>query len=306
MSIIRKVGKAFRGSVGSNKILKSIENQFVKHHENTIDQAPIFIIGLPRSGSTLLYQLMVNRFKLGYISNLASVFYKCPVFISSFAKTKIIKYHNFNLTSDYGLIRGVWAPSEAASVFENWFDNNEIQLERKLEFVRNSCLQLSNIYKAPLVFKNLSNNYRLHEINSAFPNALFVFIERNPAYIIQSILIAKQKNNISIDSLQMINNSYDIVDNVVESTMKTRQDIHSFFKENKVNKLIINYEELCNNTMSILDKISISFEQASGNALLIKRDLRFNIKTSNIKKLSEKEFSKIKNEINKYSNEIHI
>ena len=42
---------------------KKIENSLLREHVELI-YAPIFIIGSPRSGSTLLYQLMARHFKV--------------------------------------------------------------------------------------------------------------------------------------------------------------------------------------------------------------------------------------------------
>ena len=40
--------------------------------------APINIVGVPRSGTTLISQLLVSRFDLGFVSNLMARFYRVP------------------------------------------------------------------------------------------------------------------------------------------------------------------------------------------------------------------------------------
>ncbi|NIU01843.1 MAG: hypothetical protein GWN01_13315, partial [Nitrosopumilaceae archaeon] len=40
---------------------------------------PVFILGPPRSGTTLLYQLMTCSFNFAYIPNIANKFYRCPI-----------------------------------------------------------------------------------------------------------------------------------------------------------------------------------------------------------------------------------
>ena len=52
-------------------------------------QAPFFIIGPPRSGTTLLYQLMVQAFRFSYFPNIANTFYQCPIFAAKLALSLI-------------------------------------------------------------------------------------------------------------------------------------------------------------------------------------------------------------------------
>ncbi|HLB84108.1 MAG TPA: hypothetical protein VJK00_05210, partial [Steroidobacteraceae bacterium] len=42
----------------------------------------MFVISLPRSGSTLLYQLLLQRFRLAYFSNLMAAFPDSPVTVA--------------------------------------------------------------------------------------------------------------------------------------------------------------------------------------------------------------------------------
>ena len=47
-----------------------------------LTHAPMFVISLPRSGSTLLYQLLLQRFRLAYFSNLMAAFPDSPVTVA--------------------------------------------------------------------------------------------------------------------------------------------------------------------------------------------------------------------------------
>ena len=37
---------------------------------------PIFIIGLPRSGSTFFHQILISKFNFNYVSNIKAFFYE--------------------------------------------------------------------------------------------------------------------------------------------------------------------------------------------------------------------------------------
>ena len=75
---------------------------------------PIFIIGAPRSGSTLLYQLLVKHTRVGYISNLMSLFPHKMITLAEYTKA----WHGSrNLKkSNLGYIAGLFSPSEAGAI----------------------------------------------------------------------------------------------------------------------------------------------------------------------------------------------
>ena len=64
-------------------LLKKNENLFSRVEEKihsgsthkALEKPPIFIIGPPRSGSTLLYQVLTSYFDLSYFKNLHSKYY---------------------------------------------------------------------------------------------------------------------------------------------------------------------------------------------------------------------------------------
>ncbi|MFW5879616.1 MAG: sulfotransferase, partial [bacterium] len=70
-----------------SNLIEKMNNLFVKEQpfgdfHKGIANAPqlpvIFIVGLPRSGTTPLAQMMVQRFRLGYVTNLIAKFWNSP------------------------------------------------------------------------------------------------------------------------------------------------------------------------------------------------------------------------------------
>ena len=50
---------------------------------------PIFIIGAPRSGTTLLYKVLIEKLNFGYMSNFNAQFYSIPI-VSTWLFKKLI------------------------------------------------------------------------------------------------------------------------------------------------------------------------------------------------------------------------
>ena len=83
--------------------------------------SPIFILSAPRTGSTFVFQTIIDHYKLPYINNLANkyvpIFPELGVFAHGLIKPKILK------TSSYGKTQGLMQPSEASHVMRKWFSS---------------------------------------------------------------------------------------------------------------------------------------------------------------------------------------
>ena len=158
---------------------------------------PIFIIGAPRSGTTLLYELLVTRYHFAYISNLAHRFYLTPLAASWLGRSVIGKWHG-NFTSRYGHIAGWGAPNEGGWVWRRWltdgdwrdgtdFSNGDAEQLRELSEV------LSGIFTAPFLNKNVMHSNRLRLMQKIWPDALYILVNRDFTDNARSIIRAERK-----------------------------------------------------------------------------------------------------------------
>ena len=63
------------------RLLNKLDNLVTETHLKTYNSEvndPVFLVGPPRTGSTLLFQLLLNSFHFSYVSNITSFFYSCP------------------------------------------------------------------------------------------------------------------------------------------------------------------------------------------------------------------------------------
>lgn len=162
---------------------------------------PIFIVGSPRTGSTILYQALTNAYDVAYIDNLACRWHwnlRFGIWLShrEYGQTP----HN-NFHADLGSTRmfGGHAPSECGGFWYRWLSKKRHFVDyqdinsKMVEGIRSEILGASAFLKKPMLFKNLNAGQRLRLIRQAFPEAKILFIRRDPRFVIRSILKARQK-----------------------------------------------------------------------------------------------------------------
>jgi hypothetical protein len=196
---------------GVSPILKGIELFLYairkkKSLEYTIQ--PVFIIGAPRTGSTILYQALTNAYQLAYIDNTACTWHRNLFFGMWLSKKKYGDAPHNNFKADHGNTQkfGGHAPSECGGFWYRWLprdrhfiDHYEVTNQMVSE-IRAEVLGVTSSLGKPLLFKNLNAGQRLRLIKRAFPDAKILFIRRDPRFVIRSIL--KSRSRIGLNASQ--------------------------------------------------------------------------------------------------------
>lgn len=175
------------------------ERQFPVPRDSAPD--PIFIVGAPRTGSTILYQALTNVYQFAYIDNTACAWYRNLRFGLWLSQRKYgSKPHN-NFKAEHGNTQkfGGHAPSECGHFWYRWLpqdrhfiDHHEVT-DSMVAGIRNEILGASAYLNKPLLFKNLNAGQRLRLIHRCFPNAKIIFVRRDPRFVIRSILRGRKK-----------------------------------------------------------------------------------------------------------------
>jgi len=146
--------------------------------------SPVLIIGPPRSGSTLLYQLIANAFEFSFFSNLHHLFYGSPTTCEKFFGVHR-RRRNVGYESSYGQTSGLLAPSECGEYWYRFFprdpayqDPREASPE-KIEWLRASLSRFVLASGKPVLIKNLFCTLRIPQILAAFPRACFITVGRD-------------------------------------------------------------------------------------------------------------------------------
>jgi len=177
-----------------NTTLEKLETAGVV--DDALPESPIFIIGAPRSGSTLLYQVLVEAFDVGYLSNLHCRFYGGPWLVERWIFPRLA-HPAADYTSDHGRIQGRTAPSECGEFWYRFFPRDPQAVTSiptaKQQALRRAIYRLVSAAQRPFLFKNLMNSLRLPPLARALPEARFIVIYRHPLANARSLLQARKR-----------------------------------------------------------------------------------------------------------------
>jgi hypothetical protein len=241
---------------------------------------PVFIIGAPRSGTTLLYQLVVQNIHCIYINNLMALFPCWMVGLSRFGHRSPKPISE----SEFGYVPGLFSPNEAGPLFHLWFDHPDNH-----EKVRSLVARLSSCHQSFFISKNLFNVFRVNEILTIFPNAKFIICRRDPKFVAQSIYLARlsqspdnPKNWFSVKPegyLEYVNKPP--LDQIIWQLEEIEKAIDHLSKQIDASNLLeINYEAMCEEPGYLLNSLKCFF---GGGKFLTESDipeLRNNIRIS--------------------------
>lgn len=166
--------------------------------------SPVFIVAPPRSGTTLLYQLMTGYMSTCYFTNLAQRLRVqgseiVPMTSAYLAKWLKLGHWNNSFHSYYGATEGWGSPNEANGIWERWFPEEEHHVPpgylsaNDQQGVYRAVAVTERVFDRPFVNKCIRNSVRIQALAEIFPTALFVQCTRDRLDVAQSIFVARTR-----------------------------------------------------------------------------------------------------------------
>jgi hypothetical protein len=170
----------------------------------------LLLTGAPHSGTTLFMQWLAASQQWGYPTNVISRFYAAP-YLGARIQQILIENDYYGQISDFkktdpftstlGITTGALSPHEFWYFWRRFFPleaNADIVLPEKLaqvdvEKLNRELAALEAALQKPLAMKAMLLNWHIPFLDAAFEKVLFVNLKRDPAYVVQSMLEARQK-----------------------------------------------------------------------------------------------------------------
>lgn len=168
----------------------------------------VFIVGVPRSGSTYLFQYLTHVLRVRYPDKLTNRLAKYHLsdlgfWLSGFYQRSNRGHGCFSSSYGASLSHNLSAPSEAGWLLNQAFPSgpqlreDAVLNDAALEALISTLIKASANTSYPLIVKNLDVCNWIDVLVNRLPDAKFIHIHRDPFYNAQSILLARRKRCIT-------------------------------------------------------------------------------------------------------------
>lgn len=163
----------------------------------------LILLALPRSGSTLTYQIIAHGLSVQYLSNLWHLLYQLPLF-GGWLSRRVAARHISNFSSTHGFVEGLDGPAEGLQFWQWWLDCglSDESCYRFPNSVRNSricylrkVLAMLTHGNAPFASAYLGHSLMPDRIYEVFPSAVLIRLRRNPVDNALSLLKCMREGN---------------------------------------------------------------------------------------------------------------
>jgi hypothetical protein len=155
----------------------------------------VLIVGAPRSGTTLLYQVLAHFLPVTYLTNLSALFPRAPITASRLFRPRAtaVTTHSY-----YGNTAGLGGPNDGFHVWNRWLGEDryraaETLTDAQADEMRRFFGAWTAAFDRPFLNKNNRNADCIALLGRTLPEARFVVVRRDPVYVAQSLLIARQQ-----------------------------------------------------------------------------------------------------------------
>ncbi|MBM3525920.1 MAG: sulfotransferase, partial [Alphaproteobacteria bacterium] len=240
------------------------------------DRLPlIYIVGAPRSGTTLVSQLISKYLDVGYINNLIARFWRRPlagirlseICLGADARKEI------SLQSSYGVTSDIAGPHEFGYFWRQWLglDHTATHHLTAPELERVDVDGLGRVlrsevlggFRRPTVFKNVICGFQAPLLTSVHPRSLFIHVTRDRFVTAASILAARHARYGTYDAWWSLKPStFDEIrglgspaEQVARQVRDCREEFAAALSAPGVHHIEVAYESLCRSPREQLARV---------------------------------------------------
>ncbi len=155
----------------------------------------LFVCGAPRTGTTLVEQVLIDHLPVAYINNLTAVFPRAPLTANRIfrpaAPVRAVAYRSY-----YGKTVGFSGPNDGLHLWDRWLGPDRTKVPHSLTTTEQRDMRrffgaMEEISGRPIVAKNNILNACASLVAEVFDRASFICMTRDPLFLAQSQLQAR-------------------------------------------------------------------------------------------------------------------
>jgi hypothetical protein len=256
-----------------NGVLARLEGR-ARDPDAPLPHVPVLIVGAPRTGSTLLYQVLTQCFDFGYLGNVHCLFWGAP----SWAQRLVGPLRppaGAGYDSRHGVTRGWFGPSECGEYWYRFFRRNPQWVSSQdvsagaMRRLRQSLHSLCAAFARPMLFKNMPCALRMEPLLRAVPEAVFILTRRDLVDTARSLLAVRYERTGAYDNWwSMRPKGYEALagrpahEQVVEQVRLIEREVERARAGTDEDRfLMVDYESLGSQPASVTDALARFFER---------------------------------------------
>lgn len=191
--LVREVSNVLLGPL--DVILSRFERRRLRQAQD-LEAPVVLIVGGPRSGTTIVYQVLARYLPVTYVSNWVAAFKRSPITAGSLVRrwTQGLRTQRPNY---FGSVAGFDGPNDAFPIWNRWFGESRSEPSPLTESAAADMRRFMAAWQAtfglPLLNKNNRNAMCIDALAAALPQAYFVVVHRQPYYVAQSLLLSRKE-----------------------------------------------------------------------------------------------------------------
>lgn len=234
-------------------------NEELFYQEEALEKfSNIHVLGVPRSGTTLINQYLAMALDVGYINNLIAAFWKAPLHGVHLSKKLLGTDFSSNFDSAFGKTLAIKEPHEFGYFWSEILGFDELKeptpeqkSKQNLVHLSNTLNNISNAFDKPVIYKSIFLGWSASSLAELMPKTLFIYVKRNWMDNALSLLQIRAKYfqnentwaSFKPNEYEQLKSMTPIEQVVGQVYFLNRSFENEMSKIKEENKIIINYED---------------------------------------------------------------
>jgi hypothetical protein len=229
----------------------------------------LFICGAPRTGTTLVEQVLIRHLPFAFINNLTAIFPRSPLTANRIfqpaARAREDSFHSY-----YGKTVGFAGPNDGLHLWDRWLGSDRTKVRTSLTATEQRNMRrffgaMEQLYCKPILAKNNNLNACAALVAEVFQHAFFICMTRDPRFLAQSQLRARLEIHgrgdvpygLTLESAEASGSSPAVIEDVCRQILYHQQLAREQLERIGPERFwIVEYETFCRNPSGLVEAVA--------------------------------------------------